>query len=1023
MYGIIFLFAGEPDFAVENQWLDQVDMNNDLSNEAAEEDRDAGSEDAANGRSGEGRGDTIGQQVNSAGGAVFTGPVHAADDVIGGDQINIYYVTQPDQPAEKEFTWQHLVQNSRKQLGLFWQAAQGRGDRPGIYVPELYVSSSQTEAALADFLKGDAAALVILGETGIGKTNLLCHWASDLSQDGHAVFYYDCAGSIHDSIETGLARDLGAANADELNDVLQHISELAAANGRSRLILIFDAINEYRRPNQVGTAHLLRQIDALVGRLPDRNVKVVFSCRTVPWRQLHNTGKTQLLWHHYHQPEGAGEPFLLLQQLDEETFALVYEKYRAHFNLQTEHDQIPPALRENLTRPFFLRMLAEAYSGRGIPVAQDSLLLNIFKRFYEERINSREDQKFIEGLVQAMYERNRSILWFDDLEAYPDLYAELLSEDPDSSYQRMLARGILSETPGDFFQSAQVRFLYDPLGSYALARLLYRQERDGSHLTALIREKRDFHLAWETALILLLAQPDNDNFARAARSQDPDLRELAVDALQQYHADQPQAALDVLKHLLQLDSTEAQYTALKAAYFIGPAAQTVFLDIACNPDRDLRRVTKDALYLNWRADPQFVSDLFDALVERIDLKSPRQTRFILEFIIDLSITIYINNCDDAELPQQISDLYYELITNRLRLDLLDIGFLGPAFGKLISAAVGSAMARPVMNAFQYTESTALYRDTYATAADKEGLKRVLHLIEPGSDLAPELDNIAGMLQAEITVINLLAALPLAVQAVHDFTTTEPLLRRLFDGVNGHGRLWIILSLVVQFKETPPQWVPLLEAFTRRLIAENPQTYYEQKGSFLENFDIILLPLGFAYGKQGTAMPLFEELLKQGLAGGQERLLSRTLAALGPVGFYHPQAIFDTLFAALGVERLAQAAIQEMLLEPLSLMRILHLDEVDAFLQRMGAGESFKRRVAAATHIDKVSPYIYRLGIYNSTVYDALYHPQMRRNFFIGSMEVLIDKQEAKAFLKYYTEAAIRMSREANYHIIEWTRPD
>jgi hypothetical protein len=1007
-------------------------MNNDSLNNASEDNHAAGSQDSARDHAGpvgsdqvqgdQVRGDKIGQQINSEGGAVFSGPVHAADDVIGGDQINIYYITQTGQPAEKEFTWQHLLQNSRKQLGLFWRAAMGKGDRPGIYVPELYVSSNQADAELEAFLYGDAAALIILGETGIGKTNLLCHWTSLLSQAGHAVFFYDCAGSIHDNLEIGLARDLGAANADELHDVLNSLSEMAAANGRSRLFLIFDAINEFRRPNQVGTAHLLRQIDALIGRLPARNVKVIFSCRTVPWRQMQNTGKTQLLWHNYHQPQGSGESFLLLQHLDAATFALAYEKYRAHFNLQTEHDQVPPALREKLMRPYFLRMLAEAYSGRGIPVTQDSLLLNIFKRFYEERITSLEDQKFMEDLVEVMYESNSSNLWIDDLQANPDLYAKLLSEDPDSSYQRMLARGVLSETPGDFFQSAQVRFLYDPLGSYTLARLLYRRDRDGSHLTTLVCEKRDFHLAWEAALILLLVQPSKDNFAKVAGSQDPDLRELAVTALQHYHADQPQAALDVLTHLLQQDSTEAQYTALKAAYFIGPAARTIFLDIACNPDRDLRQVTKDAIYLNWRADPQFVSDLFDALVERIDLKSPRQTRYVLEFIIDLSITIYINNCDDAELPQQISDLYYELIKNRLRLDLLDIGFLGPTFGKLISAAVGSAMARPVMNAFQYSESTTLYRDTYVTAADKERLKRVLYLIEPGSDLAPEVDNIAGMLQEEITVINILAALPLAVQAVHDFPTTEPLLRQLFERVNGHGRVWIISSLVVQFKPTPPQWVPLLEEFTRRLIAENPETYHEQRGSFLQDFDIVLLPLGLAYGKQGSTMPLFEELLRQGLAGEQQ-LLSRTLAALGPVGFYHPQSIFDTLVAAIGEEKLAQAEIQEMLVEPLSLMRILHLDQVDAFLQRIEAGEAFKRRVAAATDINKVSGYIYRLGVYNSTVYDALYHPQMRRNFFIGSMEVLIDKQEAKAFIKYYTEAAIRMSREANYHIIEWTRPD
>ena len=1010
-------------------------MSNDLSNNADEKDHPTDSGNIANGQAGAANGDNIDQQINTGGGASFAGQVNAAKDVIGGNQINIFYVGQSNSPAEQEFTWQHLLQNSRKQLGLFWLAARGTETCPGIYVPELVVSSPQIESELEAFLNGEAAALIVLGETGLGKTNLLCQWTADLSQAGHAVFYYDCAGSIHDNIETGLARDLGANSVNDLDEVLHQISDMAAAADSNttlglrtttgpHLILIFDAINEFRRPNQVGTDNLLRQIDALVGHLPERNVKLIFSCRTVPWRQMQNAGKTKLLWHRYHQPQGADEPLLLLQPFDSMIFAKAYDKYRVYFNLQTKYDEIPSSLRENLLRPYFLRMTAETYRDRGIPVTQDALFLNVFRRFYEERIRpATDDEKFIEELVGVMYEQSRSILWIDDLEEYQELYAQLLDEHPDNSYQRMLARGVLSETPGDFFQSAQVRFLYDPIGSFALARLLSRRNRDGSPIIQLIREKRDFHLAWEAALILLLRNTDAENFASAARSPNPDLRALVVDSLKKLHADQPQVALDIINHLLKLDSTEAQVTALKAAYFIGPPAQSVFLDIASNQGRDLRRLTKDALYLNWQTDPQFVENLLYALVERIDLKSPRQMRYILEFIIDLSITIYINNCDDEKLPQKISDLYYELIKNRLRLDLLDIGFLGPAFGKLIAAAVGSAMARPVMDAFQYTETTIPYRETYATDADKDHLKQVLHLIEPGSDLRPKLDMMAGMLQSKVTFINLLAAMPLAVQATCNFAAAESVMRQLFDQVNGHGRLWVILSLAVQFKNTPAQWVALLEDLTRRLISENPEIYYDTRSGFLNDFDIVLLPLGFAYGKQGTIMPLFEEMLKEGLAGGQEQRLPRTLAALGPVGFYQPQAVFNTLLAAFGEEGLKQVEVQQMLVNPMSMMRILHLDDVDTFLQRIGAGEAVKRDITTETDIGNVSNYIYRLGIYNNTIYDALYHPKMSRNFFIGSMEVLIDKQEPKAFLEYYTETAIRMTREADYQLIEWTLPE
>jgi hypothetical protein len=860
-----------------------------------------------------------------------------------------------------------------------------------------------------------------VGEPGVGKTNLLCQWTADLSQANHAVFYYDCGGSIQDEIETDVARDLGANTPAELENLLPRLGELAAA-ANSQIVLIFDAINEFQRASQVGTAALLKQIDALVGRLPARGVKVVLSCRTVPWRQMSNLGQTQLFWHRYFQPADSQESQLLLLQFDGPAFALAYEKYRAYFNLQTTRDELPASLQERLRRPLLLRMLAEAYQGRNVPAAQDALTLSIYQRFYDERVISRRDQRFVELVVMAMYEQGCSTLSLDDMEADPDLRDEVLNEEPDSSYQRMLAAGILAELPGDAYQSTQVRFFYDLVGSYALARHLLRQGgQDGQLLTRLVGENQAFHLAWETAVIILLLRPETAVFAHIAQSHDLELRELAVAGLVEYHADQPEAATAVINHLLGLDSTEAHRTALKAAYLIGPAAQNVFLSIAANRDRALRQVTKDTLYLIWRKDPDFVHKLLYALTARIELTTPRTTRYLLEFVIDLSVTIYINHCGVPGLPQQISDLYYELIKNRLHLDLLDVGILGPAFGKLVAKAVGSALAKPVMDTFQYTEMFSRNQLADLSPAQKEQYKHVLNLVEPGSNLSGAAADLAGMLQSPVAFINLLAAMPLAVHAFTDFAAAEPLMRQLFDQVDGHGRLWIILSLSVQIKNTPPEWTGLLETLTRRLISENPQTYYEERGGFLAHFDIVLTPLGLAYGKQGVAMPYLETLIETELAGQQWPQLTRTLAALGPVGFFYPQAVFQTLIAA--IDDFGRPEIQEALVEPLSLMRVLYLDEVDVFLQLIDAETSFKRRVAAATDVGSVGSYIYRMGVYNNAIYDALYHPKMRRSFLIGSFSVLIDKQAPQAFVAYYAETGIRMSREANYRLIEWTKPE
>ena len=929
----------------------------------------------------------------------------------------------PDRPADT-LTWSAIVEYSRRQAERFLGAAQGTPERPNIFVPALYVPSQSAEAMLQTFLDSDAVGLAILGEPGVGKTNLLCQWALNLAAADHAVFYYDCGGSIQADVEAEIARDLGLASAAPLDPVLEQVNQLAGQAGR-RFVLIFDAINEFRQGNQMGTAALLKRIDALVGRSPPGNVRIVFSCRTVPWRQMDRARATQLFWHRYFQPADGDEPLFTLTEFDHSTFIIAYEKYQAHFRLQTPWRSLPPALQERLHKPLFLRMLAEAYRERHVPLTYESLTLNIFQRYYNERVQGRRDQRFVDWLVMEMYHRGRNTLFLDDLEEHVQLRDEVLSEDPESSYQRLLAEGVISEIPGDLYQSPQVRFMYDQVGSYALALHFMRVSGgDGRQALNALVQRREFHLAWEAAQILLLLEEGTTVFADIAQSNDVELRELAVAGLVEMHADKPRQTTEMIQHLLQLDSAEAHRTGLKAAYYIGPEAQEIFLWVAAQKRPELRRVrqaTKDALYLIWRADPDFVNQLMYALIGRIELTAPRQIRPILEFIIDLSVTIYINHCDSPGVPEHISDLYYELIKNRLHLDLLDVGILGPTFEKLVAKAIGAALAKPVMETFQYSELLSQQQLAQLSAGDKARLKRVLSLVEPGTDLSAATADIAWMISAPVPFINLLAAMPLAVHAYQDFTRTEPLLHELFDQVDGHGRLWLIISLAVLLKDTPSAWVELLETFTRRLVEENPDTFYREQDGFLTHFDITLISLGLAYGKRGVAMPYFERLIEGNLAAQEWEQLGRVLAGLGAVGFYYPQAIFHTLIAA--VERFDTPEIQEALIKPLSIMRIIHLDEVDIFLQLIEANDAFKRRVAAAVDIEIVSRYIYSLGIYNNAIFDALYHPKMRRHFLVGSLEVLIDTHDPKDYMAYYAEASIRMSREAKYRLIEWTKPD
>lgn len=923
----------------------------------------------------------------------------------------------PDSSPET-FTWQTLLDHARAQGEKFLREAQGTPQRPNIFIPAVYTRRTAVEEALKTFLTGPATALILLGDPGVGKTNVLCRWALDLAAENHVVFYYDCGGSIQLDIEQDIARDLGLDGPAQLISTLRESSALADLE-KCHFVLIFDAVNEFHHENQAGAGALLKRIDALVGRLPESRIRVVLSCRTATWQQLERQNATRLLWHRYFHV--GQESYLKLGMLDTQEFAALYERYCTYFQLQTPFSGLPAALRDRLRNPLLLRMLAEAYRDRRKPIAHEGLFLGIFQRYYEERVRRLPDRLFLKQLVIEMLARQRIALSLEELAAHPQLGPEIVKDTPDASYRRLLEEGVLSEISGGP-STGSVRFTYDQVGAYALAGHLLNQPEDGKELISrLVHENRDFPLAWETARILLLLRRETALFAQMAQSADVELREIAIHALAEMHADDPTAATNIIKHLLELHSPEAQRTGLKTAYTIGAGTRDLFLWAATQDRPGLRRATKDILYLIWRTDPDFTFSLLQELSTHIQLTAIFNLRLILEFILDLTITIYINHCDQPELAHQTSDLYYVLAKERLHLDWLDVGILGPTFEKLIFRAISSAVAQPILETFEQTELATLEHFVRLAEDERARLKRVLYLLEPGSDLKPAAADLHHLLVSETPFFNVVAGLALASHAYRDFAATVPLLQQLFEELNAHGRLWLLQSFAVLLQDTPPAWIELLETFTRRLVAENPDTFYQEQKGFLAHFDIELMPLGLAYGKQGLTMPYFEELIRQHVAAGNWPHVKRCLAGLGPVGFYYPQAILTTLQAA--IPDFNDPRLQEALVPPLSMMRLLHLDEVDIFLQQIGTDETFKRRVVAAASLEALSRYIYRLGVYNHSIRAAAYSPKIRRNFIMGGFEVLIDTSDPQQYIAYYTATAVRMAREAGYRLIEWTMPD
>ena len=929
----------------------------------------------------------------------------------------------PDEAPEPEVAavasqWAAIVERAGKQTR--------RVIRPATFDAKLYVRRETAEQELRRFLAEPASALILIGDSGVGKTNLLYRWALDLLDEGHAVVAFDCSELADSEIEEEIARDL-AISFDALESI-----DAEAARAERKLVLVFDSIGDYRGDERNGAQVLLRRINALVGRLPGANVRVVFSCNTATWNRLERLAPIRLDRDRYFH--AGSEPFLRLGLFTEAERDNAYRCYQQVFDLHSDLDALTPSVRERLREPVLLRMTSEAYRGARQPLPAN-LGLGIYRRYFDDRVSLPREVLLVDRLAEQMMARQSSALSVIDLARDNQLGPEILNEDPSSTYAQLLDRGVLQESRGDMRAGVVVRFSHTRVAAYALAMNRLQQSPNVAETAAdLVKRAAQFPLAWDAGKTLLLLSPDPKAFIALGGSRDVEQRELAAEALAELHCDDAKTAGALLQTLLDEKSEETRRTALKAAYNIGPQARDFFLRAALEGEPTTRESLKNTLYLIWRNEspagrqsvtdtfyliwrhaPGFTYEFLHALLDQIHWRrSPLKALAILGFVVDLTLTIYINHCDDDEVLEKTSALLQDVAVKRLDLTRP----VGRGLQKVLLPFVARSVGRPVLDWMLFADGEKFFE---LPAQQRAALIRIGESFDPASNLATAHADLLAMLAAEIPVFSGAAAVAIAVHATHDFAAVEPLIRRLWDELPAKGRPWILYSFAVLLKDTPTDWIPLLEDLTRRYLQEHRDAFLNSSSRFAANLDVVLLPLGLAYGKSNSPMPLFQKVLQDALAANDTTFAARCITALGAVGFYYPHALFEVLRPAF--EKLDDDAIQNALIATLATVRTLHFDAVDQFFQRMDAPEGFRRRINAAADVALVGRYIRVVGYYNNSVHLCLRYPRMRKQFAAGSLKLLAEARKPGQFLNAYATAAMQMLRDADFEMKKWTLPE
>lgn len=245
------------------------------------------------------------------------------------------------------------------------------------YIPSLYVKRSDPDWAYLSFINQQIKnTFVLIGPSGVGKTNWMCYTANlltNLDLNKFSLFY---AGmDLGNSLIECVANDFNLSFSSEHSNIqlLKNISALLSRES-SELIIFIDAIDEWTHENPS------RELDNFINTINLLNapIKLVASCKMSVWPNFiwRNGNPSRLVINlfsfllpspteeHENQRNVFPEPMILnkfsLSELEEAS-----QKYSEGYHV-TGLNQ--PYVKTIINDPFMLRLISEVYEQNDIPV-------------------------------------------------------------------------------------------------------------------------------------------------------------------------------------------------------------------------------------------------------------------------------------------------------------------------------------------------------------------------------------------------------------------------------------------------------------------------------------------------------------------------------------------------------------------------------------------------------------------------------------------------------------------------------
>lgn len=365
----------------------------------------------------------------------------------------------------------NLVAFCKAQAESMLREVKGTAAEGAKYVPQLHVPREHVGPIVDQFFAEGLTGLVLVGESGAGKTCELCHVVESLLGEGRPVLFFNgfsLLGPVDEAVQREFAWSFSGPDAP-----VQVLRRLEACTRDGVLTIAIDAIDEWQMPAKA------RHLAALLRECENRRIRFLLSCKTAAMptflRERDNPTWIERLTRRE-----------VLQPWSGREFLRALENYREAYGVSGGFETA--VMQQARDNPFLLRVLFEVAQSSGeehLTFSSAEFFTAYFGRAISRTADPRQAEETLKAVAQLLYETDSALA--DEAEVRARLGFRVHERIMDELFEfNLLVRSVL---PG---QPSTISFYFQQLRDYIVAfevRRFPAMEEDA--LRRELREARD----------------------------------------------------------------------------------------------------------------------------------------------------------------------------------------------------------------------------------------------------------------------------------------------------------------------------------------------------------------------------------------------------------------------------------------------------------------------------------------------------------------------------------------------------